>query len=69
MLLNVGHNSDGTIPDEQRKILLCIGEWLDVKGKAIYGTRPWVTYREGATRIKGDTFSEKKGGCNKHRRT
>lgn len=46
-LLNIGPKADGTIPDEQKEILLAIGGWLQSNGESIYGTRPWYTYGEG----------------------
>ncbi len=50
-LLNVGPKSDGTIPDEARTILLEIGAWLKTNGEAIYGSRPWLIYGEGPTKV------------------
>jgi alpha-L-fucosidase len=52
LLLNISPKADGTIPDNQRKVLLEIGKWLDLNGQAIYNTRPWLAFGEGPTRLK-----------------
>ena len=48
-LLNIAPRSDGTIPENQQLRLLEIGDWLNVNGEAIYGSRPWIKYGEGPT--------------------
>jgi alpha-L-fucosidase len=58
LLLNISPKADGTIPDDQQKLLLQIGAWLDVNGAAIYGTRPWTKFGEDKIRFttKGKTL-------------
>lgn len=60
MLLNVGPRPDGTIPDDQRDILLEMGEWLDMNGEAIFETRCWKVFGEGPTLVKEGYMSEMK---------
>jgi alpha-L-fucosidase len=50
LLLNISPMADGTIPEEQRQVLLDMGEWLEKYGESIYGTRPWYTFGEGPTK-------------------
>jgi len=54
LLLNISPKADGTIPQEQREILLSIGKWLKKYGEAIYYTRAWDWYGEGPTRMGAD---------------
>ena len=51
MLLNISPKSDGTIPQEQKDILLEMGSWLKKYGEAIYATRAWEKYGEGPTKM------------------
>ncbi|MBU2912624.1 MULTISPECIES: alpha-L-fucosidase [Reichenbachiella] len=51
MLLNVPPNPDGTIPQVMENLLVEMGEWLETNGEAIYGTRPWLVFGEGPTRL------------------
>jgi alpha-L-fucosidase len=60
LLLNVGLRADGTLPDDQRAVLLGIGRWLDLNGEAIYGTRPWKIFGEGPTKIEHGDFKQNK---------
>ena len=62
LLLNISPMADGTIPDNQKQVLLGMGRWLSKYGEAIYETRPFVEYGEGPTRMqKGGGFSRMKG--------
>ena len=58
LLLNVGPKADGTISQEDREILLKIGEWMKVNGEAVYGTKVWRKYGEGPTKIVEGQFSD-----------
>ena len=48
-LLNLSPMADGIIPQAQQDTLLGIGAWLDTNGDAIYASRPWTKFMEGAT--------------------
>jgi alpha-L-fucosidase len=62
LLLNISPMADGTIPDNQKKVLLEMGQWLSKYGESIYKTRPFVEYGEGPTLMqKGGGFARMKG--------
>lgn len=60
LLLNIGPKADGTIPEEIRTGLLEMGKWLEEHGEVVYGSKPFVTYGEGPTKLKKNRF----GGFN-----
>ncbi len=47
LLLNISPMADGTINQEQRDVLLEIGDWLKTYGEAVYGSRPFHIYGFG----------------------
>jgi len=58
LLLNVVQRPDGSLDPEVETMLGKLGDWMAVHGEAIYGTRPWLVYGEGATRVRGGAFKE-----------
>jgi alpha-L-fucosidase len=61
LLLNVGPKPDGTITDEETKVLLEIGEWLKANGEGIYGTTPWKQFGEGNANNTEGSFKDNDG--------
>jgi alpha-L-fucosidase len=51
LLLNISPKADGTIPREQKEVLLAMGAWLKKYGEAVYATRAWEKYGEGPTKM------------------
>lgn len=50
LLLNVGPDADGNLPEEALERMEAIGKWLEKNGYAIYGSRPLYPYCEGNVR-------------------
>lgn len=56
LLLNVGPDSEGNLPDKAIERMKEIGAWMDINGEAIYSTRAIKPYKEG-----GVCFTQKNG--------
>ncbi len=63
LMLNISPKADGTIPENQKRVLLAIGRWMKKYGQAIYGTRPFVDYGEGPAKMQsGGAFVKMQSG-------
>ncbi|MBS1705995.1 MAG: alpha-L-fucosidase [Armatimonadetes bacterium] len=58
LLLNIVQKPDGSLDDEVETLLVDLAEWMKVNGESIFGTRPWITFGEGPTRISSGSFKE-----------
>ncbi|MEV0808963.1 alpha-L-fucosidase [Micromonospora sp. NPDC050200] len=64
LLLDVGPDADGTIPEAQASRLRDVGRWLKTSGEAIYGSTYWTRAEEPASAVpvrytlnKGDLYA------------
>jgi alpha-L-fucosidase len=61
LLLNIPLRGDGTIDDDEKKVLDELATWMPSNGEAIFGTRPYEVFGEGAPDVKGSgNFNENK---------
>ena len=58
LLLNVVQRPDGSLDPEVEQMLEELAVWNAIHGEAIFATRPWLVYGEGAVRTKGGSFKE-----------
>ena len=58
LLLNVVQRPDGSLDQEVEQMLEQLAAWNTIHGEAIFGSRPWLVYGEGAVKVKGGSFKE-----------
>ncbi|MBL7745741.1 MAG: alpha-L-fucosidase [Chitinophagaceae bacterium] len=66
LLLSVPVRGDGTIDEDERKVVEDIADWMQINGEAIFSTRPWKIFGEGpaiksAAPLTAQGFNEGKG--------
>jgi alpha-L-fucosidase len=59
LLLSIPLRGDGTIDDDERKVLAGMAAWMQVNSEAIFGSRPWKIHGEGPTQVAAGMFGEK----------
>ncbi len=58
LLLNVGPKADGSLTEEETKVLEELGAWMDICGEGIYDTVPWNRFGEGSVNAKEGFFQD-----------
>ncbi len=65
LLLNIPVRGDGTIDEEELKVVQGIGDWMTMNRDCIFGTRPWKVFGEGpalgGAKLSAQGFNEGKG--------
>jgi len=65
LLLNIPVRGDGTIDDDEFKVVQGIGDWMTVNRESVFGTRPWKVFGEGpasgGAKLSAQGFNEGKG--------
>jgi len=51
VMINVALKGNGTLPENQAKVLEDFGNWIKINAEGIYDTRPWKIYGEGPLEI------------------
>ncbi len=58
LLLNVGPKPDGTITQEETRLLQTLGDWMDINGEGIYDTTAWSRFGEGSVNAADGYFQD-----------
>lgn len=58
LLINIGPKADGTITDEETRVLEDMGKWLSINGEGIYGTTFWKAFGEGKVNAEDGFFKD-----------
>jgi alpha-L-fucosidase len=62
LLLNIPLRGDGSIDDDESQVLDGLASWMPANGEAIFGSRPFTVFGEGAPDVKGAAnFNENSG--------
>ena len=60
LLLNIPLRGSGAIDEDERKVLDGLASWMPANGEAIFGTRPFTVFGEGAPDVAGSAnFNER----------
>ena len=62
LLLSIPVRGDGTIDEDELRILQELAAWMKLNGEAIFATRPWRVFGEGPTKVKPGSFGESSEG-------
>lgn len=65
LLLNIPVRGDGTIDEDESRVVQGIGDWMAVNRECIFSTRPWKVFGEGpasgGAKLSAQGFNEGKG--------
>ena len=53
LLLNIPMRGDGSIDEDEQRFLDGVASWMPANGEAIFGTRPFTVFGEGAPDVSG----------------
>jgi alpha-L-fucosidase len=63
LMLSIPVRGDGTIDEDEVKVLDGLASWMPVNGEGIYSTRPWKVYGEGPSTVEANQTRGQFGGA------